>query len=166
MKVTIMRVALLATIGLACQIGRVPSDGDDADADAVGEVEGDETPPDFSLDCEDADLQTNPLHCGACNVICIGPHGYGECIDGECGDRFGSCVPDTLGLNTCTELCEYEGMSCSAYGCGGVTAMVWPHQDACVWSDNDSDTLLQIECDEDLEFGSEVGAASCCCSPS
>lgn len=163
------------SILVACNTGR-PSDVDSNSLDADGPEAGAEAEagegevgvPDHPHDCESADLQTNPYHCGECGASCIGKLGWGECVGGECGRSFESCSNEDAGLATCDAICEANGTTCAEWGCGGATAIQWPAggEELCATGNSVESDPSQQGCSESIPWSDELGVVSCCCSPS
>jgi hypothetical protein len=67
-------------VGDGCELNCTPSD------DGLEVCDGRDNDCDGSAD-EDFDLQTDPLHCGACDHACSFPNGRVECQAGQCARR-------------------------------------------------------------------------------
>lgn len=149
------RSLLVAALALlACQPPGIPDEDSDSQADAPG--------PDAAEDPSSDD----PWSCGEEELKCVGPLGIGECVDGVCQGRLGSCGPAE---GTCAELCStYEGAVCAELDCEEATAFVWdrPTQEEadalCISGAKDAAIPLAIGCEDELS--SYGNSAMCCCS--
>lgn len=109
---------------------------DAPDAPAVDVPPADVGPPDScpsgrvicAAGC--ADLQTDPMHCGACGRACSLPNGvnqcaFGTCLLDRCNDGFGDCSPIAPGcetdLRTSATHCGRCGNACPAVVDGAPT---------------------------------------------
>ena len=141
---------VVATVLAACRPGLV----DDASTSQDSQLEEAEVP----------DTDEDPWKCGELGLVCVGPLGIGECVDGACQGRLSSCYPPAM---TCAEICGELDAACLEHGCEGATAWVWdaPTQEEadylCVSGHRDSAQALSIGCEDDL-----TGLAkrvNCCC---
>ena len=138
------------TVMVACGPPRPDDDGASADDD----------PPIPDLGSED------PWHCGELGLKCVGPLGFGECIDGQCQPILGhECTAPAL-TPTCDAYCEFVDSTCVPNRCAGATAWGWGGtlENAgifCLDADQDMAIPLHVACDEPLE--GLVTMMRCCC---
>lgn len=64
-----------------------------------------------------ADLDGDPLNCGACGHVC--PGGWPVCTNGKCEPAFSGCIEEQPSLPDCAAYCSSVGQSCTT-GCSGV----------------------------------------------
>ncbi len=125
------------------------------------------TESDFTAESSatESGIMGDPWNCGELGETCVGPLGIGDCIDGVCRGRLGSCY-GPFGRN-CDELCALDGFTCAQSECEGVTAFGWmgsqQYADTmCISGDKPSAVPLNITCDESLdELATTV---NCCCT--
>lgn len=165
------RTALLAAcLVIACGGHPVATDDGDSPSAEAGEADGSSSGTgmtDFPIDCESADLQNNPYHCGECFHSCLGLLNVGECVDGECGARFSDCTEVGSGATSCDDVCAGEGAVCAPERCGGATVATWPQggETSCLLGNTQDMTALTGACSEPIQWGDGVAVAACCCAP-
>ncbi len=120
------------------------------------------------------DLQTDPLHCGACTIACPErTHGRGACSAGVCGLTcalgFGNCDGDPrngceVSLDSLT-MCGTCSTGCSVqHGtptCFGATCAV----DVCAPGWGDCNTTLSDGCEAPLSSTTDCGTCGMACAP-
>lgn len=124
----ICKCALALLLNAACRREQACPD---CDAEPVLDL------PPSDLPCGGANLQTDELNCGACEIECVAhayegtPYEVGECRDGECGPVWYEKEYDSIQWNgppppdvTCEEICGIYSTSCVAQGCSGKTGFV------------------------------------------
>lgn len=96
---------------------------------------GDEQPiadfPSSDLPCGGADLLTDDLNCGSCDVECLvvypeTDYEAGHCSERQCGplwyEELYPAVPPNPPAVTCDQLCAQRSATCVEQGCSGKTA--------------------------------------------
>ncbi|MBU0553630.1 SUMF1/EgtB/PvdO family nonheme iron enzyme [Myxococcota bacterium] len=94
------------------------------------------------------DLQSDPLHCGACGHACVYPNGWSRCLNGACIPV--TCLPGWVDLN-----------DDPADGCEYACLLEW--QEVCDGRDNDCDG--QIDEGFDFEGLEHCGGCDRRCAP-
>lgn len=105
-------------------------------------------------------------NCGELGLKCVGPMGFGECVDGQCQPILGSACSSPVLTPTCEAYCAHVGSSCVPGSCAGATAWGWEGDEEtadiyCLDSYQMAAVPLDVACDEPL-----AGLATtlrCCC---
>jgi hypothetical protein len=125
---------------------------------------------DTNIEAPKTDLPDESLgdrwHCGELGLVCVGPLGTGECIDGECTARLGNQCWGATFAPTCDDYCEEFELSCAHQACDGATVWGWTGEpewadEMCGYAKKDTATPLGVPCDEPLE--GLLTTFLCCC---
>ncbi len=140
--------------------GAVPDSGSQTEAGGTGGTmivdggPGDATP----FDGCNADLNSDPLNCGACGNVCQIPNAYPKCVARFC--VIDKCAPGFYDLNgQVGDGCEYE---CEPLRDQNGTPL--PEESICDGSDDDCDGLVDETFDLSVDL-SNCGACNHVCTP-